>query len=171
MANILPQDAQKKVWGMYRSRMVFVLAIGLFALALAGSLTLVPSYIALKIGGPPVSDVRAAEEERADAIALERADAVLRELAPFAVAATSSFSGVEAALAARPAGIKIGRIIYQAGEEEGQVTLIGSGARDAVSAYKDALTKSGAFSSVSVPVGALVSAEAGGFTMLLTGDF
>lgn len=170
MANVLPPHAQKEVWILYRSRIVLMTGCTLLVLAAAALLSLIPSYVALYIAAPPVVESGVVAEEKADAIEVERAQLLMQELSPILSATSSAVAALEAILAAKPTNIRIMRITYQS-HEEGQIMLGGSGTREAVSTYKEALTKSGAFSSVSVPVGALVSSAEGGFTIVLTGDF
>lgn len=172
MANVLPVTSQKKVWAMYRSRLVLVTSLVLLGLALATALTLFPSYVALQIAASSEAGASVAlEEDRTNAFALERSQFLIRELRPIVASASSSMSAVEAALAVKPAGVRITRIIYMGSEDEGRVTFVGTASRDQVSAYKDALTNSGLYTSVSVPVGALVGSEGGGFSIVFSGAF
>ena len=96
---------------------------------------------------------------------------LIRELGPLLITTTSPSTAATRALAARPTGVRITRVMYTKTDEEGRLTLIGSGNRDQVSAYKDALASSGEYASVSVPVGALVGSEGGGFSIVVTGSF
>lgn len=156
---------------MYRSRLVLVTSLLFLGLA-AAALTLFPSYVALQLAAPAASAANAAaEEDRSDAFALERSQFLIRDLKPVLMSTTSAMSAVEAALDAKPAGVRITRVIYMSGEDEGRITFVGTASRDQVSAYKDALTESGLYSSVSVPVGALVGSEGGGFSIVFSGDF
>lgn len=169
MANVLPADKQKRVWTMYRARFVLVTSLMLFGLAAAAGLTLFPSYVALEIAAPSVAEVvEGAGADRESVVSLERSQVLIRELGPLLSSTSSPIAAVESALALKPSGVSVTRVVYMSGAEEDQITLIGSGSRDAVSAYKDALTSSGSYTSVSVPVGALVGSEDGGFSIVLT---
>lgn len=170
MANVLPKEALESVWAMYRSRLVLVTGLALLCLAAAAALTLVPSYVALHVAAPPVQDTAVSTGQQEDVVALERSQLLIKELKGSLVVATSSMSVAEDVLVMRPKGIVVTRLMYQKGEN-GQITLSGSGKRDTINGYKDALIKSGKFTSVSVPVGALVSSEGGNFTIVVTGDF
>ncbi len=157
---------------MYRSRLILVTSLVLLGLAAATALTLFPSYVALQIVTSSEANANAApEEDRTSAFALERSQFLIRELRPILGATSSPMSAVESALAVKPAGVRITRVIYMGGEGEGRVTLVGAASRDQVSAYKDALTNSGLYTSVSVPVGALVGSEGGGFSIVFSGAF
>jgi hypothetical protein len=172
MTNVLPPDAQKKVWAMYRARFILVTALVLLGLAAASALTLVPSYVAIRMLAASAQD--AAPEfsvERSDVIALERSQHLINAALPLLSSTSSAMSVVEEAIRLRPTGVRISRVTFSAGAEEDRITLIGSGTRGQVSAYRDALTGSGLFSGVAVPVSALVGSNQGGFSIVLTGSF
>lgn len=170
MANVLPPESQKKVWAMYRSRLVLVTSIAFVGLAAVAALSLVPSYVALQVVAPAKPATGATTELlQDDAIALERSQLLIQELQPSLESTSSPSTIVESALSRKPSGVRISRVIYTGGEQ-GTLTLIGAGTRAQVSAYKDALVASGIFDGVSVPVGALVS-EGGGFSIVLSGTF
>lgn len=155
---------------MYRSRLVLVTGIALLILAAAAALTLVPSFVALHVAAPPISDARPSEDAENDAAELERTQLLLREVQGALAVSTSSIAAAEEALRLRPSGIRITRFSYQGGES-GRFTLSGDGTRETITGYRDALTQSGAFASVAISVGALVPAEGGPFTIVVSGDF
>lgn len=171
MSNVLPQDGQKKIWTMYRSRFVLVTSIMLLALAAFAAAALIPTAVAV------ISTESAAEMSQDDAIeneaalAIDYAQALIQELGPRLSATSSPLETVIFALQARPGGVRVNRINYVAGEEEYRITFLGSAVREDVSAYRDALTRSGRFSGVAVPVGALVGANDGNFSIVMTGQF
>lgn len=172
MANVLPPDAQKKVWATYRARFILVTSLVLLALAGAAAVTMFPSYVAVQLAESRTSEEGTeAEEVRAQAIALERSQFLIKELMPLVSATSSAVDVVAATLDMKPSAVRISRIIYAQEPEEGRLTLIGAGSRGDVSAFKDALTNSGLFTAVSVPVGALVGSESGGFSIVLAGPF
>lgn len=157
---------------MYRSRLILVTSLLLLGLAATAAITLFPSYVALTLAAPSASAADAvAQEDRSDALTLERSQFLIRDLKPIVMSTTSAMNAVEVALAAKPTGVRITRVIYMGGEDEGRITFIGTASRDQVSAYKDTLTQSGLYTSVSVPVGALVGSEGGGFSIVFAGDF
>jgi hypothetical protein len=171
MTNIIPIDTQKKIWRMYRSRFVIVLALMLLALSAVAALVLVPSYVALRVAAPPVVQNANTQNEAPvdESSALARSQALVRVLLPLAVSTTSPSEIITSAVSSRPRGVTVDHISYVSGAP-GQITIGGNGSRESISAYRDILGKSGFFSSVSVPVGALVSQD-GRFTISLSGDF
>lgn len=168
MANVLPPPAQKKLWRMYRARFIVVFSVLLSTLALFAALLIVPSYLALRIAAPPQQSTPAAGKGSAagDAIAIVRTQAIVLALTPLLAATTSPSSLIAAALSDRPAGVVIGHITYEA--DAGQLTLTGTAPRGAINGYHDALSTNPHFSSVSVPVSALVGTEGGRFSITLT---
>ena len=167
MTNLLPPQEQKAVWASYRARFAFVLALVLFALALAGLLALAPSYLALEIAAPPTPTQVATTTTPAETTAVARAQALIRVLAPIGSATTSPSAAIQAALNDRPQGISVTHIVYTA-DNQTSIELVGVGSRDAVSAYQGVLSKDPLFSAVSVPVSALVGSVDGHFTLTLT---
>ena len=168
MANVLPPTAQKKLWRMYRARFIIVFSIMLATLALLAGLLIGPSYLALRIAAPPQQNtpVEGKGGATGDAVAIARTQAIALALTPLLSATTSPSSAIVAALSNRRAGIVIGYITYSA--DTGQLTLTGTAPRDAINAYRDALKADTRFSSVSVPVSALVGTEDGRFSVTLT---
>jgi len=171
MTNILPVDAQKKVWRMYRSRFVIALAIVSLILSAVATLALVPSYLVVLIAAPPVTEVSILQ----DAVVVDytavlaRAQGLVQALLPMVNSTTSPSEIITSALIHRPQGVMIEHVSYVSGKT-GQITIAGSGNRDSISEYRDILSKNSYFTSVSVPVGALVSQE-GRFTISLSGNF
>lgn len=157
---------------MYRSRFVMVTGLALLGIALFAAASLIPSYVAVEAAGGEEEVVSPeVTAEREIAFSLEYAQGLVRELKPTLLATSSPLDVVGSALSMRPAGVKVTRIMYVAGDGEGRITFIGSAPREQVSAYRDALTKSGLFSGVAVPVGALVGSEGGGFSIVMIGAF
>ncbi len=157
---------------MYRARLVLVTALTLGALALAAFLALIPSYAAVRITASASQDNGSAPtSQREDAFQLERSQFLINEVLPLIAATSSTMDVVEDALALRPSGVRITRVTYSGGAEEERIMLVGVGTREQVSAYRDALTGSGLFTGVAVPVSALVGSEESGFSVVLTGKF
>ena len=168
----------KSVWGGYRSLLILVGALALAALAVVAIMALLPAYAAIKVEErsrekqsslPERPDPNPqAEAERKD---LMRAQALLARAAPVISATSSPTEIIKAALALRPQGVTAGKINFVAGDS-GSVTITGNSAgREGINLYREALSKEKYFRSVSVPVGALVGSEGGGFTITLTGSF
>lgn len=169
MANILTPQAQKRVWSMYRGRLVLVTALMLLALALLALLALAPSYVALTLAAPPVqnTDIKHQSGTDKDAAVVARAQALVREVGGIIAATSSPSTWISDVVQAKPQGVRITSITYGSS----QITIAGSGSRESVQAYREALLKTGAYTSVSVPVSALVGNEGGKFSIVIAGGF
>lgn len=153
---------------MYRARFIIVFSALLSTLALFAALLIAPSYLALRIAAPPQQSAPAAGAKGTtnDAVSIARTQATVIALTPLLAATTSPSSAIAAALSDRPAKVVIEHITYAADARE--LTLNGAASRDALSGYRDALKADTHFSSVSVPVSALVGTEGGRFSVTLT---
>lgn len=151
---------------MYRARFLITLSLALIALALAGFLALVPGYLALRFAAPPAPEANAphATPVATAASDINRAQILIRTILPVLQGTTSPSSLIEEALALKPAGLAITNINYDG--TGGKLTLTGSGGREGINAYRDALSRDAHFSSVSIPVSALVGSS-GQFSMSL----
>lgn len=142
------------------------------------ALAFFPTHIALVIGNSvaqPVSEksdaLLANKLARSERDEIMRTQALLDSISPIIFATSSPTDTISAALALRPSGVRIDRISF-ADTDNGSITLSGiSPGRDNINLYKEALTKSGLFKSVSVPVGTLVGADDGKFIITLSGTF
>ena len=174
MANVLPLDAQKRVWRLYRARFMVALSILIFALAVILGLSLIPSYLALSLATSPTRDVpETARAQPADAAAIARAQALIGQFSPSLTSTSSPTALLRKAIEARPAGLTLNHLSYQAGQQSatGEIILVGHAPREKIAAYRNALTSAKTFSSVSLPVAALVGSDNGRFSITLRGDF
>jgi Tfp pilus assembly protein PilN len=170
MSNVLPQNARKKLLGDIRARFLLVLSVALLVAAIVGLLSLAPALISVRIAQESLRSTEAAagEAAREDQQKQVRAQALIDALKPVMNASSSPMESVAAALLARPANISITTITYSKG------TIILSGTsrnRQAVNAYSEALGNDERFTTVAVPVAALVGAQEGRFTVTLNGNF
>lgn len=171
MANVLPAGAQKKIWAMYRARLSLVTGLFLLGFAAAFALALFPGFAALRsIARDDDASQARAESSRTDALALERSQFLVEAL-DLTISATSSLDVALSVLALRPEDVRVSRVMYSKGAEESTVTIIGTGTREQVSAYRDALAQAALFSSVSVPASALVGTGSSNFSIVLSGAF
>ena len=158
---------------MYRAR--FLLAgslIGLCA-AILSALALLPSYLALHSGGESTVPAETIERsaDQADRSAIIRTQQLVSKLAPLVSASTTPTQTISRALAARPSDIGVDHIVYTAGAP-GTLIIGGTArAREAVSAYRQALMGDSLWKSVMVPVGDLAGAPGARFSVTLSGDF
>ena len=174
MSNLLPREAQRAVWGMYRTR--FVIASSLLGLAVAALslLTLLPSYLALHNanGATNVSSTSDKDADAKDKAAVRRVQSLLGVLSPLVAASTTPTAAIARALSLRPSTIAIDHISYTTERDGGSIMLVGTAAtREAINGYRQALTSEPLFVAVSIPVGDLTSAPGGRFSLNLFGDF
>ncbi len=175
MSNVLPLLARNTILRDTQARVVTVGAHVASASAVVAILALVPAFLTSAIpllsdAVPVTSDETSAlyEENRKEA---SRIRAALSVLAPFTEERPQVQKIIARVYELRPGGVDIERMQYQSGKP-GQITLTGvSDAREPVNDFRAALVAEGFFSSVSVPVAALVGALDGRFTMTLSGDF
>ncbi|MEK7156283.1 MAG: hypothetical protein AAB790_00560 [Patescibacteria group bacterium] len=172
MSNVLPKEAKKAAWRMYRAR--FVIAGSLVALAAAGlsALALLPSYLALHAAEPvsaPSNTAKSAGSET-DRAALTSVRAMVETLSPL-IATTTPAAAITQALSARPSAISIDHITYSA-DSPGMLILAGTAAtREALGGYRQALSANSLWKTVFVPVGDLTGEPGARFSMSLSGDF
>ena len=141
------------------------------AAAIVAILAILPAYVSVRIARAAVdssAQQAAAESMTDDQNAAVRTQGLLTHLAPVVNATTSPSGALTIALAQKPADASITLITYASNAKS--LVLTGtSQRREAVNAFRDALEASGRFSSVAVPVAALVGAQDGRFTVTLSG--
>lgn len=170
MANLLPSAAAQASFRDTETRFAIVAAAALAGLGVCAIVALAPSYILLA-GGESATTTAAASPADDDAI-LSRAQALVEQLSSSA-AATNKSSAIATAVILRPKGVRINAITYTAGAgRSGTIQLVGlAETRQDIETYRNTLQAAGPFSSVVVPVSALVGATSGEFTLTLSGDF
>lgn len=164
MTNLLPIPAQRAAWREYRARIIIVGSAMLAIIASITAILLVPSYMAIEIAAPvtPVPVTR--DTSDVDPAGVARAGALIGILGPIFAPTSTPSAGIEAVLSRSPSGMVIDHISYAA-DLPPKITIGGVATRDELNAFRNALQSSGLFSSVSIPVGALVGAEGGRFSM------
>lgn len=170
MANILPKEYQEAIWRHYRARFILALSASLAAAATVGFLTLLPTYIAVQAAAPGEAASQQETGETYDQKGLARALSIVEKISDPLTATTSPSSIMADVIAQKPAGATVDRLSYIAGEPA-RLTIHGTAPRDAINAYRAALAKDARFTSVSVPVGALVGTEDGRYTITIFGTF
>lgn len=152
-----------------RSRFVLTTALVLLLGATIATASLIPAFISVRLAiqglpeSTPLSQTAQEDQEKNT-----RALALVAALSPITNATSTPSEALTAALTAKPAGVSITSMTYSAGK---LVLAGGSGNRQAVNAYREALEADATFSSVTVPVAALVGSQDGRFTITLTGAF
>lgn len=174
MSNVLPNAYRKRVIRSARARFVIVGALVMGAGALIAILALLPAFLSVylprtALSNSPVPQDAAQTDTARKTVA--ETHALIDALKPL-TRDTSPFSNVmQAIFKALPEGVKVTSVNYTAGDP-GSVTVSGSTQRrESVNAYREALAEDERFTSVTVPVAALVGVLSGNFTITLTGAF
>ncbi len=171
MSNVISREGRIAVGRMYRAR--FMIAGGLIfsATAFFAGLALLPAYLALHAVDAPSNARSASSSQERDRAEINRAVALLSILSPLVAATTTPTNTISRALSLRSAGVHIDHITYTTGEGG---TIVISGTADTptkIDAYRKSLSSEPMFTSVSVPVGDLVGAKGGHFSVTLQGTF
>lgn len=159
-----------------RARFLLTGALVLSVAALIAILALIPAYLSVALPRMSLADAiqtddKERSQEESDREIGSKTRALLATLAPFSEERPRVYSLIARAYALRPSGITIERMTYAAGTR-GEITIVGTAlSREHVSTYRAALAAESAFTSVSVPVAALVGASLGRFTVTLSGEF
>jgi hypothetical protein len=170
MANVIPREGLSKIRKRNSARFILVASGMIAAAALLAILAIMPAYVSIRVARAAAEAGvheagEAASEDQDEAIRTQR---LILTLTPIANATTSPISALSAALAEKPAGLSITSISYAS--DKSTILLAGTATRrEAVSALRDTLEATKRFSSVTVPVAALVGAQEGRFTITLTG--
>lgn len=171
MANVLTLEEKKNLDRRMRARFILVGALVLTIGAAVACLALLPALVSVQVAhaslNAPPEESAAARDDQQKA---SRAQVLVTALGSLASATTSSANALAGALALRPTGISVTAITYQANAHTIQLSGT-SPRREAVNAFRDALEGSGAYSSVTVPVAALVGTQEGRFTITLKDGF
>ncbi len=156
------------------TRFMIVTALVLLACAGISFLVLLPSYFVISNDAVSPLSAPAANltaESASSTATLARAKSLLGTLAPLIAATTSPTEAIASALALRPAGVSVDEITYIAGATS-SLMIVGSAASNGdISAYRLALGTDPLFTSVMVPVGALIGTDGGRFSITLSGQF
>lgn len=167
MANLLPREAYKRMSRFYESRVLSTISLVAFVLAILAALALTPSYLALEYAAPQSPGVSGERAAGDDVTSIARTRALMRRADPLLSQEVYPTDLMRIILDGRPSGVVVDRISYAAG----RVTLAGHASREGVSAYREFLTAEELFETVVVPVGALIGAEGGRFSITLSGEF
>lgn len=172
MSNLLPEVGQQRIRSEYRARFVLAGALLSMIAALFTVLALSPSYGVLLTTRPQVlAQASQAQEEKTDSDDIAQAQMLLVQIGTLAVATSSASGAIIEALEPRPNGARIDTIAYVAGESA-TISLSGvAESRNVMDTYRMSLQENLRFASVKLPVGDLVGAKGGRFTITLTGEF
>ncbi len=169
MTNVLPLPAQQSLWAMHRARFLIVISLMLIGLAVLALVALVPSFVALETNTLSDEEITARSTTAAESLkSMQNSQQLLTAIAPIIAATTSPTTAIQKAISLKPKGATIQRIRYAGSNKS--IQLAGSGNREALTAYRTALENDGMFTTVSVPVAALVGSS-GQFSITLMGHF
>ena len=178
MANLLTHDAYREMMRTQRARFVTIAALLLLFLGGLAALSLMPSYLLLRMNGIEVhvasvsSSSSTTQSITADRAVLARAQQHVTALLPFVASSTLPSSAILGVLNARGAGISIDHITYANDGKHGTIVVSGTAKmRQSVETFRQSLTSNVIFASVSIPVGALAGLGNGKFQATLTGNF
>ena len=174
MANIISEDTRRAMQSAARAR--FILAGAMVALICAGIsfLVLLPSYFVLLANSKGISATPSAvspSERASDTAAITHTKALVGQLAPLVAASSSPTEAITAALGLRPSGVRVDQISYSSGTPASLMLVGSADTTSDISAYRAALSADPLFTSVSVPVGALVGTDGGRFSITISGTF
>ena len=158
---------------MYRARFIIAGALVALAVAALSVLALLPSYLALTIaaGASPAGVISPNASVQADRDAIQQTQSLFNTLSPLVSSTTTPTDALTAALTARPNGVSVDHFTYAAGSP-GALMIFGSGDTPGdINAYRAALANDPHFTNVSVPVGDLVGAAGGQFSITASGNF
>lgn len=144
------------------------------AAACVAYLALVPSYLFIVLGAPSTAGASPASPvSAADRAQIAEAQTLAAEFAPFAEGSSTPARAIVAAVSALPSGVSLSSVAYtrQSGVS-GTLVLSGQASDPAlIEKYREALAGEPGVSSAAVPVGALVGASGGSFSVTVIGDF
>lgn len=169
MSNVLTLEEKKKLSRRLIARFVAAGSVMLICGAFIASLSLAPAFLAVTVARASLgaSSTETSEGTREEGAEATRAQALLDELGPLLRTQPTPSENLAQALALAPAGISVTAIGYR----DGAIELSGaSSGREAVNEFRLVLQEADLFSRVEVPVTALVSGQAGRFTMTLIHD-
>lgn len=168
MANVIPHERKKNLGKALHARFISMGSIIFLIGACIASASLLPAIISVRLARASLPQDNLTQVDRDDQAKYARALALVHALGPLASATSSPSEVVQRAVGLKPAGISITSVTYR----KGQIVLSGiSSNRLAVNAFREALEKEERFSTVSVPVAALVGTREGRFTVTLSGAF
>lgn len=170
MTNLLPQKERTAIaWDMVH-RQLLAASLLLLGAAAVTLLALAPALLVFKFGSAGSSAAAALAKKNADTSAIAETQALLTQVVP-TVGTSSPTTAIMAALTLREKGITIDHITFSVGNPSSLILSGSASVKDSVNSYRAILAADGHFSSVTVPVSALVGADSGKFTMTLAGIF
>ncbi|HEY4514300.1 MAG TPA: hypothetical protein VJH69_03150 [Candidatus Paceibacterota bacterium] len=177
MSNLLPKETNQLIWKRFTNRLLFVGALMFLLSALFVVLALLPSYIIPRIEqnilkkSESTLSVNGESDPVAEKNELSRSRDILLRATPAISASSSPSDLISAALSRRPQGIYVNRISFTAGRDGTMIIAGDATGREELNQYREELSKDERFTAVSIPVGSLIEAKGGEFTITLKGLF
>lgn len=179
MSNLLPHTDRVRARREQTVRAIAFFMAALGAVAAIVALALAPAYILLAAERASLTQELESYQTSAEAIAqqtdresLAHTRQQLQALRRILAREELPTEVTQAALDARPAGVRITRVSYDAGEHTGTLSISGATSdRTAISAYVAALKQHESFEAVSVPINSLAGSDEGTFTVTVRGAF
>jgi hypothetical protein len=154
---------------MHRARFLIVLSLVLIGLSVLAYVALLPSFVALETNTLSDAEINAQGSSASDSLkSMQRSQALLSAVSPLVYATSTPTAAIEKAISLRPKGATVQRIRYIGSTRSIQIAGVAN--RETLTAYRIALENDGMFSTVSVPVAALVGSS-GQFSITLNGNF
>lgn len=154
---------------MHRARFLIVFSLMAIGLAFVALLALIPSFVALETNTLSAEEVSAQGSTAVEGMkSMTKSQALLNVLEPIIVSTTSPSVAIARAIELKPKGATVQHIRFVGPSKS--IQLGGAATRDVITAYRTALEGSGMFTSVTVPVAALVGST-GQFSITLGGNF
>lgn len=170
MSNLLPSDLRMNAWRTTRSRMLIATASLLLVTAAIAAIALLPSLLVFAVTRSDSGVSTRSQESAQDTQSLADAQILVAQLSP--ILATSTPARITAdVIAVRPKGVSIEHVVYSGGTPARLVVSGTATNRDAVNEYRATLSTDTRFTSVTVPINALVGSSDNSFSLTLTGAF
>jgi hypothetical protein len=172
MSNLLPEKQQQNVRSEYRARFILSGSYLAISAALFTALTLLPSFGVLFISRPEtLAQATQAQQGKTDSGDITRAQSLISQVTPIVSASSTITAAILGALSEKPSGVHIDNIVYNSGVAA-TIAIAGSAdSRALTDNYRTKLQTNPIFTSVKLPVGDLLGAQSGRFTITLAGHF
>ncbi len=174
MANVLPENAQKKLRAEQRARFILAGSFAAILCAFIALLALLPAYLVVNAsdtGNDAPLPAPRNDQEKTDQAGILRAQQLLRLLAPVSSSSVASIDAALATIAQRPEGVTVQSFALSPGNPATLVLSGTSNTREAINTYGELLRKNPNFNNVAVPIGALTGTDDGHFSVTVTGTF
>lgn len=170
MANLLPQQYQKRERRRLRARYLAATSLVSLGVAFIAFLALLPGFFEIVLDSAGRTQVPSLQKVSAeDTAKVIEMQLLVARLAPLYGATSTPTDLIAAALADKPAGISVEHIGYSAPQVERQILIEGSAKSPRlIDSYRASLANDPHFIGASVPLGALIGDGTGSFSITVT---